>query len=184
MKRTRLEMLYRNGGLAFAETPEEAKESTAPPAPAEDSGTADDEGKEAPAEKAKETPKPAPPKTPVPEPKDEEPAEDEEKGAGSKRAILDDLYRERQARKSAEDRVREYEERDRLRETRSAVIEAKSVPSEWADFVTGSTEDEMNAAADRIMKNLGSLEGPSLHATRGTSGGSLEAGREAAKNFR
>lgn len=181
MKRTRLEMLYRTGGLAFADAPDEAVEGAAPAVESEDAVS---EVKDSPAEKAVEAPKPAPPKVADVESEPEEDAEDEEKGAGSKRAILADLSRERLARQAAEAKIKDYEDRERLRETRATVLSTKNVPSEWADFVTGSTEDEMNAAADRILKNLGGVEGPALHPTRGKSGGSLEAGREAAKNFR
>lgn len=78
-----------------------------------------------------------------------------------------------------------YETEKKRTELRASVLATKNVPSEWADFVTGDTEDEMTKSADRILANLARAdEGPDLHGTRGNPGGSLEAGREAAKNFR
>lgn len=78
-----------------------------------------------------------------------------------------------------------YEDAKRVGELRASVLASKNVPSEWADFVTGDSEDEMNKAADRILANLSKADdGLSLHGTRGVSGGSVEAGRESAKNFR
>lgn len=92
----------------------------------------------------------------------------------------------------AQDRVAELEKANKdfedakLRtELRASVLGKKNVPSEWADFVTGDTEDEMNKAADRILANLSKADqGPSLRPTSGKPGGSVEAGREAAKNYR
>lgn len=78
-----------------------------------------------------------------------------------------------------------YEAAKARSELRATVLATKNVPSEWADFVTGDSEDEMNASADKILANLARAdEGPGLTPTRGNPGGSLEAGREAAKNFR
>lgn len=92
----------------------------------------------------------------------------------------------------AQDRVAELEKANKdfedakLRtELRASVLGKKNVPSEWADFVTGDTEDEMNKAADRILANLSKADqGLSLRPTSGKPGGSVEAGREAAKNYR
>ena len=78
-----------------------------------------------------------------------------------------------------------YEDTKRRTELRASVLATKNVPSEWADFVTGDTEDEMNKAADRILANLSSADsGPVLRSTSGQPGGSVESGREAAKSFR
>lgn len=78
-----------------------------------------------------------------------------------------------------------YEAEKTRSEQRASVLATKNVPSEWADFVTGDSEDEMNQAADRILANLSHADqGPALRPTSGNPGGSLEAGREAAKNFR
>lgn len=78
-----------------------------------------------------------------------------------------------------------YEAEKTRTQLRASVLASKNVPSEWADFVTGDTEDEMNKAADRILANLSQADrGPALRPTSGNPGGSVEAGREAAKNFR
>ncbi|GAA1333901.1 hypothetical protein GCM10009592_28610 [Brachybacterium rhamnosum] len=80
---------------------------------------------------------------------------------------------------------KDFEDAKRRTELRASVLAEKNVPSEWADFVTGDTEDEMTKAADRILANLSRADkGPSLRPTAGQTGGSLEAGREAAKSFR
>lgn len=80
---------------------------------------------------------------------------------------------------------KDFEDMKRRTELRASVLAEKNVPSEWADFVTGDTEDEMTKAADRILANLSKADkGPSLRPTTGQTGGSIEAGREAAKNFR
>ena len=78
-----------------------------------------------------------------------------------------------------------YEAEKTRAQMRASVLASKNVPSEWADFVTGDSEDEMNKAADRIIANLSSADqGPALRPTSGQPGGSVEAGREAAKSFR
>lgn len=78
-----------------------------------------------------------------------------------------------------------YEAEKTRAQMRASVLASKNVPSEWADFVTGDSEDEMNQAADRILANLSSADqGPALRPTSGQPGGSVEAGREAAKSFR
>ena len=78
-----------------------------------------------------------------------------------------------------------YEAEKTRAQMRASVLASKNVPSEWADFVTGDSEDEMNKAADRILANLSSADqGPVLRPTSGQPGGSVEAGREAAKSFR
>lgn len=70
-------------------------------------------------------------------------------------------------------------------EIRSRVLSEKNVPSEWADFVSGDSEDEIAKSADRILANLSKADlGPKLQGTSGSTGGSVEAGREAAKNYR
>lgn len=77
-----------------------------------------------------------------------------------------------------------YEEENTRAKLRAEVLSLKNVPSEWADFVTGDTEDEMIKAADRILSNLSHADkGPTLRPTSGQPGGSLEAGYEAAKHF-
>lgn len=142
-----------------------------------------------------------------------------EQGAGSKRAVLADLSRERDRRQkaeaeknelaerlkeiedakktdlqkaveraeTAEAKLAEFERSQKLSNLRTKVAKEKHVPREWVDFLHGETEEEMNAAADRILANLGTGGGgqwPTLHAPRDRSHGSMEAGREAAKNFR
>lgn len=78
-----------------------------------------------------------------------------------------------------------YEAEKTRAQMRTNVLASKNVPSEWADFVTGDSEDEMNQAADRILANLSRADdGPILRPTSGQPGGSIEAGREAAKSFR
>lgn len=78
-----------------------------------------------------------------------------------------------------------YEAEKTRAQMRSSVLASKNVPSEWADFVTGDSEDEMNKAADRILANLSRADqGPALRPTSGQPGGSVEAGYEAAKSFR
>lgn len=86
----------------------------------------------------------------------------------------------------AEKALHQLQEAERVSELRRSVVAKKNLPSEWAELVTGDTEDEMNAVADRILANLGNGGGdkwPTLHGTRGQQVGSMEAGREAAKNF-
>lgn len=95
-----------------------------------------------------------------------------------------ELERAQERARELEAKVQQYEGEKTRNDLRSRVLATKNVPSEWADFVTGDSEDEMNAAADRILRNLGVGDGPRMHPTKGTPGGSLEAGREAAKNFR
>lgn len=78
-----------------------------------------------------------------------------------------------------------YEAEKTRAQMRASVLASKNVPSEWADFVTGDSEDEMNQAADKILANLSRADqGPALRPTSGQPGGSIEAGREAAKSFR
>lgn len=92
----------------------------------------------------------------------------------------------------ARERIAEFERKEREREAkeaqeklRSSVMSSKNLPDEWAEFITGDTEDEMRRKADKIFDILTRNDtGIILHATSGKPGGSLEAGREAAKNFR
>ncbi|PMC76401.1 DUF4355 domain-containing protein [Brachybacterium sp. UMB0905] len=96
-----------------------------------------------------------------------------------------ELQRAQERIAELEQTTKAYEAEKTRAQLRASVLASKNVPSEWADFVTGDTEDEMNAVADRIIQNLNrDAQGPYLRPTSGTPGGSLEAGREAAKNFR
>lgn len=96
-----------------------------------------------------------------------------------------DLQRAQDRLAELEAQVKEYEGERARNAMRANVLATKNVPSEWADFVKGDTEDEMNAAADKILANLErGATGPYLRPTSGQTGGSVEAGREAAKNFR
>lgn len=139
--------------------------------------------------------------------------DDEELGEGGKKALNSERKRAREEKRRAdvaEARLKEIEDGEKTElqraqervaelekatqayeaektrsQLRASVLDTKNVPSEWADFVTGDSEDEMNKAADRILANLSSADrGPALRPTSGNPGGSVEAGREAAKNFR
>lgn len=120
-------------------------------------------------------------------------AEQAQKRAKAAEARLKEIEdAEKTELEKAQERIAELEKTNQVYEAektraqmRASVLASKNVPSEWADFVTGDSEDEMNKAADRILANLSSADqGPVLRPTSGQPGGSVEAGREAAKNFR
>ena len=189
MGKTRLTFLQTLGALMFATDPTDGGGSA--PQSAENP---DDSG---------DNPKSA----------DADDEDDEELGEGGKKALTSERKRAREEKRradAAEARLKEledaektelqraqervaelekanqaYEDTKRRTELRASVLSTKNVPSEWADFVTGDTEDEMNKAADRILANLSRADsGPVLRSTSGQPGGSVEAGREAAKSFR
>ena len=120
-------------------------------------------------------------------------AEQAQKRAKAAEARLKEIEdAEKTELEKAQERIAELEKTNQAYEAektraqmRASVLASKNVPSEWADFVTGDSEDEMNKAADRIIANLSSADqGPALRPTSGQPGGSVEAGREAAKSFR
>lgn len=129
-------------------------------------------------------------------------------GAGSKNALKADLVRERRKRQALEkeisnmtsklseldaanQRVSELETEladlkhsVELSNARAEIAREKNVPSEWTDFITGTTKDEMSASAEKIISNLGGAQGPNLHTPKGKQSGSLAAGYELAKSNR
>lgn len=186
MDRKLLNLLETVGALRYAETPEGGGA-----APAGSDG-ADDDGNPPSADNAED---------------------DEPLGENGLKALKSERFRAEQAQKrakAAEARLKEIEDAEKTElqraqeriaelekttqayeaektraQMRASVLASKNVPSEWADFVTGDSEDEMNKAADRILANLSSADqGPALRPTSGQPGGSVEAGREAAKSFR
>lgn len=196
MGNTRMSFLDRAGVLMFAEEPTDGSGSSSEP---QSSDGADSNGDPRSADKS------------VDDAGDE--LEDEPLGENGIKALKSERLRAAQAKKradAAEARLKEiedaekseleraqeriaeleqankdFEDAKRRTELRASVLATKNVPSEWADFVTGDSEDEMNKAADRILENLSRADqGPILRPTTGKPGGSMEAGREAAKSFR
>lgn len=185
MDRNLMNLLETVGALRYAETPEGGGAAT------EGSGGADD-GTPPPADGAEDD-------EPLGEPgikalKSERlRAEQAQKRAKAAEARLKEIEdAEKTELEKAQERIAELEKTNQAYEAektraqmRASVLASKNVPSEWADFVTGDSEDEMNKAADRILANLSSADqGPVLRPTSGQPGGSVEAGREAAKSFR
>ena len=183
---TRIDSLNRVGALMFAEEPSSG-DGGGEQKPADDGGEGqekpDDDGEDEPLGEGGLKALKAERKR----------AADEKRRADELAARLKEIDdAEKSELERAQERIAEleaatkaYEDAKRVGELRASVLAAKNVPSEWADFVTGDSEDEMNKAADRILANLAAAdEGPSFHGTRGVTGGSVEAGREAAKSFR
>lgn len=124
-------------------------------------------------------------------------ADEQELGAGGKRA----LTAEREARRAAERELSEARaalkeiedaklseleraQRDaqeareqlaalRVENTRYQVVQAKGVPAELAEFITGDTEEEMAAKADLLLARIpSSPTTPKPDRTQGASDGS------------
>ena len=113
--------------------------------------------------------------------------------AYSKQSVLADLAKEREARKGLEAQLKEIEDaklseleraqRDaqevreqlaalRVENTRYQVVQAKGVPAELAEFITGDTEEEMAAKADMLLARIpSSPTTPKPDRTQGASSG-------------
>lgn len=97
-----------------------------------------------------------------------------------------DLERAQAAASAAEQKAAELE----VRATRAEVVAEKGVPSNLAKFVTGSTREELEAAADELLaaipagKPAGPKPDPSQGARGGDPVGKADAGKaEAARRF-